>query len=258
MGTFKLGQLDRISIIKDGHRIPGVRRERWNEFSSCVLGLGDIGAIAVEKKVMCAFFDLDGFTRFCTRDADLPFFLNSYLDWFFNQILEKTKIKEVKESPEGVAVYHDLPFFFKFLGDGLMILWDVSNIDLAKKNAAKTLGNIIISSFEITDNYSNEFLPEVRRRVGNPPAKLRCGIAKGSVYSVGNGNGQDYVGTCINLASRLQKLPGITFAFSNDGILSDKGIPLEPFDIGEQRFMEKRVDVRGIGENELISVLRMN
>ena len=102
----------------------------------------------------------------------------------------------------------------------------------------------------ITRNYSNDFFQKIKKRVVEPPFKLRCGITKGNVYSVGDGN--DYVGPCINFATRLQKLPGITFAFSNRGINLEEAFKEETRD----RFTEKLIEARGIGENELIFILK--
>jgi len=245
MGIFKLNDAY-ISAEKGRKEYRLIKKEKWGEFKSDILGLGTIGIRTIQKSVVCAFFDLQGFSKFCNKEDSgqiIPKFLNKYLDWFFHQILEETKCKEYNE---GIATYHDLPFFVKFLGDGLMILWDISDID----ESSKILGNIILSTLGITEKYSNIFLPDIRNEVGNPPSKLRCGIAKGSVYSVGNNDGQDFVGTCINKASRLQNLPGITFAFSNVGITG------EAFKSDEERFIKKHVDVRGIGEDELISILK--
>lgn len=247
MGVFKLNrETDCLKTEKEGKKIILVKKEKWEKFKSDILGLGVIGRQASPRDVICAFFDLEGFTKFCNR-ADsgevIPVFLNPYLNWFFEQIREKTKFKEYDE---GIATYHDLPFLIKFLGDGLMVLWDVTDSEV------KDLRNIILSALEITENYQNGFFPKIKLEVGSPPANLRCGIAKGTVYSIGNGDGQDYVGTCINLASRLQKLhlPGIRFAFSSIGI------PKEAFSPSENRFIKCSVDIRGIGENVIFILKR--
>jgi class 3 adenylate cyclase len=251
MGIFKVNkEVSCLRTEKEGKIIWLIKKEKWVEFKSDILGLGTIGEQATSRDVVCAFFDLEGFSTFCDHGdcgSDIPVFLNSYLNWFFCQIQEETKYKEYED---GIATYHDLPFLIKFLGDGLMVLWDVKNNNEPNGIEVKALGNIILSSLQITENYRDDFFNRINQEVGNSPAKLRCGIAKGAVYSVGNGNGQDYVGSCINLAYRLQKLPGITFGFSN------KGIPKDAFRKDETRFIKKHVDIRGMGENELISILR--
>ena len=63
---------------------------------------------------------------------------------------------------------------------------------------------------EVCRHYVSKFLPTIRQILVDPPSVLRCGLARGTVYPVGNG--QDFVGSCINMAARLQKRA--TFAFN--------------------------------------------
>ena len=68
-------------------------------------------------------FDLEGFTHFCKQiDPQLavPEYLSHFLKWMFDQIKEEL-IDETRE--EGYATWSDLPFFSKYLGDGLLFLW---------------------------------------------------------------------------------------------------------------------------------------
>src|SRR4029077_11901818 len=62
---------------------------------------------------------------------------------------------------------------------------------------------------------SGNFLSKLRSTMVDPPPVLRCGIARGTVFCVGDG--EDYVGSCINMAARLQRLQGISFAFNRRG-----------------------------------------
>ena len=78
---------------------------------------------------------------------------------------------------------------------------------------------------------------------------LRCGLARGTVFSVGNRS--DFVGSCINMAARLQKLPGVTFAFNRRGINIDD---TEAADFFRNEIVVKRTAVRGIGEKELVCI----
>ena len=110
--------------------------------------------------------------------------------------------------------------------------------------------SIATTLYDICSAYRRQFYPEIKKAVVNPPSVLRCGIARGRVFSVGNG--RDYVGHCINTASRLQKLSLLTFCFSRRG-----------FDVQQhmredyrQKFVDKCVTIRGIGENELIWVIK--
>jgi class 3 adenylate cyclase len=244
MGIFTFKDNAYITIEKEGKKIKVIKKEHWKKFNSDVLGIGDISRESSSKSVICAYFDLEGFTKFCNQiDPDLviPIFLKKYLDWFFIQIQNETKEHEYNE---GIDTWHDLPFFIKFMGDGLLVLWDVSKLKITAQ------GNIIISSVGITQNYSHDFFPKIKKIVVDPPSKLRCGITKGKVYSVGDG--EDYVGQCINFSSRLQKLPGITFAFSNRGIDLEEAFNEKT----RNRFTEKIIEARGIGENELVFILK--
>jgi hypothetical protein len=73
------------------------------------------------------------------------------------------------------------------------------------------------------------------------PTNLRCGVAKGTVFSVGNG--QDYVGSCINVSARLQKLHNLPFCFSTIGIDYNKGM----VEATKVNYIQKKVTIRGIG-----------
>jgi hypothetical protein len=244
MGLFELEKEAYVNVEKDGKIKKIIKKENWAEFNSSVLGIGDISKAPVSRSVICAFFDLEGFTKFCNQiDPDLviPVFLKKYLDWFFEQIKNETKNKEYDE---GIYTWHDLPFLVKFMGDGLLVLWDISNL------GSIVQGNIIVSSLHIIKNYSKYFLPGIKKEVVDPPNRLRCGITKGKVYSVGDG--QDYVGSCINFASRLQKIPGVSFAFAIRGINYEEALN----ETARKEFIEKIIDARGIGENELIFILK--
>lgn len=58
------------------------------------------------------------------------------------------------------------------------------------------------------------------------------------------GNGDDYVGSCINIAARLQKLSFLAMAVSRRGITLTE----------DQGFTVKKVELAGIGKGELVYV----
>jgi hypothetical protein len=68
------------------------------------------------------------------------------------------------------------------------------------------------------------------------------------VFSVGNG--EDFVGPCINIASRLQKMSSLTFCLSRRGFDIEKHMPAET----SAKYLLKSVALRGIGEDELVWV----
>jgi class 3 adenylate cyclase len=79
---------------------------------------------------------------------------------------------------------------------------------------------------------------------------LRCGIAQGLVTSIADG--QDYVGMCINIASRLQKLADDNFSFG----FTKKGLEEEKGSDWYEDFRLIKFKIRGVAREELIYVLK--
>jgi class 3 adenylate cyclase len=243
MRTFSVTNGDFTRVEIDGQTRRLLTREAFDRFNPSLLGLGKLTSEAVATDSIAAMFDLDGFTTFCKQiepHLSVPVFLSAFLEWLMDQIkMEMTH----EEFPEGIALWGPLPFFVKFMGDGLLVLWDVTRSD---DNARR---NIIVTAREICLRYQREFYPRIEAVVTEPPPVLRCGLARGTVFSVGNRN--DFVGSCINMASRLQKLPGITFAFNRRGIKTDDA---DAADFFRHEIVVKRTSVRGIGDKELVCI----
>jgi len=243
MGKIALeGQL-KIMPVEGGQksiRMWMVTNEQFAQFNPDVLGLGDISSRSTQVQALAAIFDLSGFTNFCSQvDPHLavPEYLSRFLDWLFAQI----KTVFVKETHEAeTELWAGLPFLAKFLGDGALFLWDAGNMGGAE------ICNVVTSLWEICANYAQEFYPIIRRVVVQPPKVLRCGISRGMVFSVGNG--EDFVGPCINIAARLQKLSSLTFCFSRRGFDIEQDMPEET----AAKYVLKSVALRGIGEDELV------
>ena len=221
-----------------------VNNETFSQFNPSVLGLGNISLPSKEVEAIVAAFDLSGFTKFCSRvDPHLavPEYLSQFLGWLFDKVkigLTATNYSDRK------AMWADLPFLSKFTGDGVLFLWNTRNM------SEKLICGMVSTLYEICYAYKHQFYPRIRKAVANPPDTLRCGIARGRVFSVGNG--RDYVGHCVNLASRLQKLSLLTFCFPRQG-----------FDVTNymrgslrERLAEKRVTIKGIWESDLVWVLK--
>jgi len=219
-------------------------KKKFERFTPQLLGLGDISLLSKEVEALAAVFDLSGFTRFCNQvdpHLSVPEFLSRFLDWLFDQIGLALTAKGYKEN---IALWAELPFLAKFLGDGVLFLWDTRNMSESRVN------NVVVSLLDVCREYRSAFYPVIKKRVVEPPSNLRCGIARGRVLSVGNG--QDYVGPCINIASRLQKLSFLTFCFPRRGFDVRRYVD-ESY---QEDFIEKRITLRGIGENELVWILR--
>lgn len=241
MSTFILNQSDYLSAKKDGELVTLIKRSAFSNFNESILGLGNIEAKSEQKNALSVIFDLEGFTVFCKQiDPHLavPEYLSTFLKWLFDEIrIELTN----KEYDEGFYTWSDLPFLSKYLGDGAMFLWDT------EKMSDIEIQNVVISMYLICKKYKSKFLPQISKNIISPPPRLRCGIARGTIYSVGDGN--DFVGPCINMSARLQKLNALSFCFSRRGIDPNK---ME--DVFKNTFLVKKVNIRGIGEAELVCV----
>jgi len=239
MATFKLKSTDSIKIIKEEKKIDVVKKEVFDNFNESILGLGKIETKSTLTNAISVMFDLEGFTNFCKQiDPQLavPEYLSDFLSWIFSQVRKET-IETTYD--EGYTTYMDLPFLSKYLGDGILFLWDTEEMD------DTAMLNIVTSMSEICAKYERDFLPNIIKKISSPPSKLRCGIARGIIYSVGNGN--DFVGPCINMSARLQKLNSLSFCFSRRG-LNPEHLEEEM----EKSIITKKVDIRGIGSDELV------
>lgn len=239
---FTIRKQDKLTIKDKNETIFIIKKELLNKFNSNLLGLGDITCKSSQLEAVVCALDLAGFTNFCNQVdpyLSIPLFLNTFLNWFYSEIKKESINKNYNE---GSSLYTDLPILTKFLGDGLLIIWDAKDWNDIKINNLVTIMQII------HNRYKMKFLPDIQSKVVNPPNILRCGIARGNIYSVGNGN--DFVGPSINIASRLQKTENYTFA------VSKRGFELEKNKYLERDFKIIKIDIAGIGKNELIYVLK--
>lgn len=245
MGKFSgRRQVRTIKVRGKEKRVRILEKGRFEGFNPSVLGLGNIGKPSKEADAIAAVFDLTAFTDFC-RQVDphlaVPVYLSRFLAWLFDTVKEEFVQKRYKE---GVKLWADLPFLAKFMGDGVLFLWDTRNMnEVAIRNAVISLARICL-------RYEDDFYLNIKSVVVEPPRILRCGIARGRVFSVGNG--QDYVGPCINIASKLHKLSRLTFCLCHRGL----DIGKSPLKSVKEGFVEKRFAIPGIGENELVWVLK--
>jgi class 3 adenylate cyclase len=208
-----------------------------------MLELGDINAPCREKEAVAAVFDLTGFTAFCNQvDSYLviPKFLNDFLEWFFSNI--RKRITE-KDYGDHSTLWTGLPIMVKFLGDGLLVLWD------AQKMTEEQICQLAGTLHKVCCAYRTEFYPRISMAVNKPPATLRCGVARGKVYGIGND--KEYVGHCINNATRLSRLSFLTFCFPHRGFQVREHMPAQ----FRQVFVPKYVSIPGVGDNELVWVV---
>lgn len=218
--------------------------KEFDSFNTSILGLGDVSSNGEYIQALSVILDLGNFTDFCNQiDSQIvvPEFMDRFLKWLFHEIKQVSKVEEKNGQ---VLLWNDLPFYAKFLGDGILLLWDVRGTGRDQN----MLINIANRMLAVTQAYKKDFYPEIKRQMAKPPNILRCGIARGQIISIGNG--EDFIGNCINVSSRLQKILSLSFAISR------RGFELPP-DSGLGKFLvTKRYRIRGIGEEELIYVLR--
>lgn len=216
---------------------------QFEGFNPSILGLGDISQPSREIEAIAAVFDLAGFTRFCNQvDPHLavPKFLSRFMDWLFS--LVRVSLTEATYG-DRKALWAELPFMAKFLGDGMLLLWNTRSM------SETLICKVVTTLYEISRAYRQQFYPEIKMAVDKPPAILRCGVARGRVFTVGNG--RDNIGHCINTAARLQKLSLLTFCFPSRGFNIQQYMP-ENY---RRLFIQKVVSIRGVGEDELVWVL---
>jgi len=174
--------------------------------------------------------------------------MSRFLPWLFEAIKRESRLDHGNGDSvgvEGALLYNKLPFYSKFTGDGAMFLWDLRGFD------DSACLNVAFTAARVCHCYVSEFLPLIRQRVSEPPTTLRVGLARGRVLSVGNGN--DYVGPCINIAARLQKTaPGVWFCLSRHGFSTDH------VKLNAGALLLKSISVRGVGDKELVYVLKSN
>ncbi len=233
-----------MSSVQGQHKHLMLSLAEFQQFNVESMGLGDVTKKSEPIDSIAVIFDLEGFTSFCGQvDQHLvvPEYLGFFLRWLFSEIAASFA-KEYK--PEGVILWGKFPYFSKFTGDGVLFLWDTKGLGPA------SLGNIIVNLFRVCTAYVKEFYPRIEKEFNKTPMKLRCGIARGEVIAIGGG--KDFVGPCINLASRLQKISGLSFAFSRRG--------LDPYQCFSQtwqdKFVSKRVKIRGLSDDELVLICK--
>jgi len=214
--------------------------EELERFDRRMLNIGSPSAKNASINALAAFFDLEGFTAFCSQiDSQLvvPAYLNTFHSWLFSEISARF-VKEL--SPKGAVLWGKFPFFAKFLGDGVLMLWETDGLGPA------SLGNIVVNLYKVCHSFSTEFVPRIEADFVRAPQNLRCGIARGAVISIGGG--RDFVGSCINIANRLEHVHQMKFAFSRKGFDPDACFS----DAWKDQFVLCRTDIRGVGTDELV------
>lgn len=220
--------------------------KEFYKFGASLLDMIDFSRRHTTTEALVSIFDLAGFTSFCDqRDPHrtVPEFLDKFLLWLFDKI--KSRLDDRACNSEERQLLAPLPNFAKFTGDGVLFLWELRD-DLASLYVYE----IIEALRWVCDAYQRFFRKEIAEYMPNSPAGLRCGIARGQVVSLGGG--EDYVGPCLNLASRLAKLRKLSLVIAQKDINLEKNMHRgNPDD-----FVKKKKKIEGIGKDEYFYILK--
>ena len=159
------------------------------------------------KHALVVIYDISGFSKFFNQPD-----VQEYVPRFLNNISEVISVimfggDRYWESPkEFVWDTFPAPVHEKFLGDGALYIW-------LPPGSAKEFPSLFITQLcNSLWNIQNKFKKILRKcaediPVYELPQGIRFGLARGTVYELTNRKTREreYIGFCINLASRLQK-----------------------------------------------------
>jgi len=233
-----LTQQQNMSIGQDGFRIE-VRGGR-------VLNEGKCPAIGKEcndlVRIIVVILDLEGFTNFfdsasVNKNIVVASYVNSFLCWVNYRLDREVNKGRLPERPR----------LSKFLGDGLLYIWEVEKQRLTSRRILDLI-NFFYNLTRGKDCYEEEFLPKFMNKLGQNwscdyPKHLRASISLGhAVKYVQRGRSMDYVSECINIASRLLKInPEVYFMAHADVYIGPEML--------NQGYVKKKIpNIRGIGK----------
>jgi len=164
------------------------------------------GEASLPKNALALIYDLEGFSRFFSQPD-----VQDYVPAFLNHVSEAVGISlfhgtaywidnGTRFKPLGYRVVHE-----KFTGDGALyiLLPPARQSDSSASTLralCKRLG-FLKQNFDAVANKALERVPVVEI-----PRRIRFGLSRGTVYELKQPNttAREYIGFCINLASRLQ------------------------------------------------------
>ncbi|HTI61650.1 hypothetical protein [Mucilaginibacter sp.] len=155
---------------------------------------------------LALIFDISGFTNFFNK-PDLQFYITKYI----NHIIECVEINIYggddywNGESEKTEPLLTKPSLRKFLGDGMLYIWEDKKSNSFNAHGFKTVLINRLWLFQKNIEKVNEQLYDYIP-IGDLPQKIKFGIAQGTIYKLSEANGSyDFIGPCINLASRLVK-----------------------------------------------------
>ena len=169
-------------------------------------------------EIMVAYFDLEGFTNFfnstsVVRYTIVPAFINAFLIWLNHCFGES---------------YLPMPKYSKFLGDGVLLIWETKNQPVLKgvlkAEFMDFCWNMVRGQKE---SYENEFLPELLRKIRSLrtyeyPKRLRISLSLGHAVKCGQGKSTEYLSECINVASRIIDYEPELYFIAHSSLVTDE------------------------------------
>ena len=184
-------------------------------------------------------FDISGFTNFLNK-PDIHFYAPRYI----NHIIECVEACIYGGRDYWTGATDDLsplpllPIFRKFLGDGMLYIWENNDENaFANTDIKIDLVNMLWNLQKFFDKVNRKLYTKIP--LGDLPPKIKFGIAQGTIYRLTEPDGsQDFIGPCINLASRLVKYcPEINFICSGRLDINDEDL----IDFGYLRIFAKEL-----------------
>jgi class 3 adenylate cyclase len=160
------------------------------------------------KHGLALIYDLEGFSAFFNQPD-----VQDYVPKFLNEVSHAMSVNifggedywGTITGKSGLGSLDKSPIHEKFMGDGAMYLWAEDKSESFTQSFIYLLCNRLW-------NLKTHFADVVRKSteqipVADLPRRIRFGLARGTIYELKRRNSQqrEYIGFCINLASRLQK-----------------------------------------------------
>ena len=153
-------------------------------------------------------YDLEGFSHFFIQpdvQEYVPKFINHVSQAVATCIYGGDTYWEPDADQRQIEPLVPLPVHEKYLGDGAMYIWLGTEKNPITNELVGALCNRcwnLRRSFQNVLRAASDLVPVV-----DIPKRIRFGIARGTIYELTRRNSTDreYIGFCINLATRLQK-----------------------------------------------------
>jgi class 3 adenylate cyclase len=207
-------------------------------------------------------FDLQGFSKFANQ-PDVHEFIPRYLNTVIGAVetcIFGGEAYWLKKTETYLPMFV-LPVHRKFMGDGMLYLWSLG--DVPRSNVPGFATRLCNRLWDLKARFKKVNRACAAGPVTNFPPRIRFGVARGSISALtcGNQAEKEYIGVCINLASRLQHYcPEIGFVGSARLDLRDlvlerhgykrvvakkiKGFPKEVVIVDRQEYERLKPDVR--------------